>query len=869
MHPNDDILVTRTLCGDKSAFTLLMERYQGVVYRIAHQKVENHHDAEDIAQEAFLKAYCKLKTLKDRNTFPSWLYAITVNLCKSWWRKRKRQMETIELAEVAPLDPAIQFYERQEQKAVLWDSVNALAEKDRRIMTMFYREGYSTKEIGELMGITQNQVLVRLHRARKQLKEEFIMAHQTYAIGEVQLSFIEQVMERIHRMKPNFAPSNKPLAPWLATTTLVVIAMFVGLGVMQNPWFQSPYSLTGDESAVRIELMEAPIFRMPLPKQKTSKDTGNRSNVSALALANNSQEGENTEGTGWIQTNGPYGGRVSSLLATPDGTLYAGTGAGIFRSTDVGNSWTQSSTGLEDYGESLFAGVDSLVMIDGTLYAGGGDVFRSSDGGESWERVTQLRCKDVRALAVMGNTLYAGRNEEGIIRSTDGGEEWEPVITGLTNLRIRALTVVGTILYADTYDGVFRSTDGGEEWEPIKTQLAGMQQINSFAVIGNTFYMGTRGGLFRSKDKGNSLTRIGSELMSYVSALAVSNTILYAGAHTRTFAYDGIFRSTDGGDSWSEVNGTGLPNFGVYPLLAVDGTLYAGTSRGIFRLVEGEESWTEINHGLTNTTIHNLVFLGTTLYGIAYTGMEEYIVRTVDGGKSWTTVELPLTVTLTVSGSTLYAARISHGGGVFRLEEGENSWTKINSELETIRLLVVTGKTFYVCTESEGDGIFRLEAGDDSWTHLGLSDQRIKSLAVSGTNIYAGTGAGKIFRSVDGGNSWTQVNKGMESGSIRDVVFVGKTIYAETSNGVFRSTDDGDSWTPINNINLDRPVLSVSGTTLYAGTRLGNVFRLEKGSDSWEHVESMHRRIRSLAVSGNTLYAGTMYEGVFRISLER
>ena len=98
MHLEDGILVRRTLCGDKSAFALLVERYQGVVYRIAHREVGNHHDAEDIAQESFLKAYRKLKNLKDPNVFPSWLYAITVNLCNSWWRKQKRQMETTELS---------------------------------------------------------------------------------------------------------------------------------------------------------------------------------------------------------------------------------------------------------------------------------------------------------------------------------------------------------------------------------------------------------------------------------------------------------------------------------------------------------------------------------------------------------------------------------------------------------------------------------------------------------------------------------------------------------------------------------------------------------------------------------------------------
>jgi len=232
MHPNDDILVRRTLCGDNSAFALLVERYQGVVYRIAYREVENHHDAEDIAQEAFLKAYRKLKTLKDPNVFPSWLYAITVNLCKSWWRKRKREVETTELSET-PLAPATwQFYAQQEQRTALWDAVMALAEKDRRIMTMFYRDGYSTQEIGEQMGITQNQVLVRLHRARQKLKEEFIMAHQTYAIGEMQTSFIDQVMNALPKQysAPWHPIISLGLGKSVALVTATIVALAIGFG---------------------------------------------------------------------------------------------------------------------------------------------------------------------------------------------------------------------------------------------------------------------------------------------------------------------------------------------------------------------------------------------------------------------------------------------------------------------------------------------------------------------------------------------------------------------------------------------------------------------------------------------------------------
>jgi hypothetical protein len=62
-------------------------------------------------------------------------------------------------------------------------------------------------------------------------------------------------------------------------------------------------------------------------------------------------------------------------------------------------------------------------------------------------------------------------------------------------------------------------------------------------------------------------------------------------------------------------------------------------------------------------------------------------------------------------------------------------------------------------------------------------------------------------------------------------------------------------------------VLSVSGTTLYAGTNLHGVFRLEEGDDSWKPVGQMHRDVRSLAASETTIYAGTMDGGVFRISL--
>lgn len=89
MKNRDSDLIQRTLDGDQSAFTILVEKYQKGVHALVWQKIGDFHIAQEITQDAFLKAYQKLGTLKNHKLFSGWLYVIATRLCYDWCRKRR------------------------------------------------------------------------------------------------------------------------------------------------------------------------------------------------------------------------------------------------------------------------------------------------------------------------------------------------------------------------------------------------------------------------------------------------------------------------------------------------------------------------------------------------------------------------------------------------------------------------------------------------------------------------------------------------------------------------------------------------------------------------------------------------------------
>ena len=899
MALHDAELIQRTLSGDESAFGFLVDKYKRSVHALAYRKLGDFHTAEEITQDTFLKAYQKLSTLRDPVRFPGWLYVIAARCCISWFRQNRLQTESFDsLKREMNAQSWVKYADARLHEEV-HNALESLPESERTVLTLYYMAGMTCEEIGRFIGTSCGAIRDRLYRARIRLKEELTMIEETLGGFQLPPTVTQEIMRRIPNGSPNFAPTSKPLAPWIAATALTVIALLIGLGIKQTGTFQLPYSFDAPESATMVEIVDAPIIEMPPMKfsqvnraggiNAEESGNGNQEEGSAWGATSDSQNDIESDNIGWTQTNGPYGGTIISLHATPEGILFAGTNeGGIFRSTDGGETWAPASEGLRVYENNMLPVIFVLAQKGNTLYAGtNGNLFYSIDSGDSWQQLAHFQDEiGISGIAFIGDTIYIGRHtEDSVFFSNDNGRSWTQIDGGLTGRGGPSLFAIGTTLFAKTQRQLFRLKAGEDSWTKLTAVSDVSEKIVSFAISENNLYAATAdGGLFRSTDMGNSWNSIKPKTMQHFSGelAALGNTLFYIGSNS---ANGRVFRSTDAGNSLMMFN-SNLTNQSILSVTVLsEKILYVGTSSGVFRSGDGGESWTKINTGIVNTQIENLVFFRNALYTVTDDG----IVKSADGGNSWVPVNEGLVASegglLTVSGGKLYVATNElkpSTSGIYRLADDGNSWIPIQTNMESsnnriyvVNQLAISGETFYVVTQIAGARrLYRWRVGEDLWTQIRTQDFLSGgTLAVSGKTVYISAVRGKLFRSVDEGDTWTEVSQNLpnwdqEIGAY-DLAFIGETIYAKAGSGGGRSTDGGETWT---SIVAGLPggyieIQIVDGTTIY-GTSSHGIFRLTHGSDSWELIAPTQHDVMSLAFDGTTFYIGTQAEGVFRLSLE-
>ncbi len=180
MHEElDDVtLIKMTLQGQQQAFAGIVMRYQQYVFTLALRYVNNREQAEELAQDVFVKAYRYLADFKGESKFSTWLYTIVHTTCLSHLRKKKEQSISLDHDNMLAVagnntntEKASDRLENKTQKELLNKAIKLLPEADARVITLFYQAEQSVEEIGIIMGMDANNAKVRLFRARQKLKE--------------------------------------------------------------------------------------------------------------------------------------------------------------------------------------------------------------------------------------------------------------------------------------------------------------------------------------------------------------------------------------------------------------------------------------------------------------------------------------------------------------------------------------------------------------------------------------------------------------------------------------------------------------------------------------------------------------------------
>jgi len=175
MQPNtDQQLIDKTLKGDTRAFGELVERYQSFVFTIVIRIVKVREEAEEVAQDSFIKAFQSLASYRGESKFSSWLYSIAYRKALDALRKNKKNsslelIEEITEGDCSVIENALSYIEDQERSNVIKKCILELPEKEAAIITLFYFEEQSIKEIAKVTQLTEDNIKVKLYRSRKKL----------------------------------------------------------------------------------------------------------------------------------------------------------------------------------------------------------------------------------------------------------------------------------------------------------------------------------------------------------------------------------------------------------------------------------------------------------------------------------------------------------------------------------------------------------------------------------------------------------------------------------------------------------------------------------------------------------------------------
>lgn len=175
-YPGDKHYLDKVLGGNKNAYAFIVDRYRDNVFSLAHKICGSFEDAEEVAQDAFIKAFRSLGSFRNRSSFATWLYRITYNSAISHIRSRNRSVLKLEDFPADAVDflrdsESDEIAEIEYRRTLLNFAIQKLGDEERAIISMHYFQEMNLTEMAEITGIGKSNLKVRLFRARKKIEE--------------------------------------------------------------------------------------------------------------------------------------------------------------------------------------------------------------------------------------------------------------------------------------------------------------------------------------------------------------------------------------------------------------------------------------------------------------------------------------------------------------------------------------------------------------------------------------------------------------------------------------------------------------------------------------------------------------------------
>ncbi|NQV77724.1 MAG: RNA polymerase sigma factor [Lutibacter sp.] len=170
----DEYYIEQTLNGNVNAYAFLVEKYKHMVYTLTIRIVKNREEAEEISQDAFVKAFKKLDSFKGESKFSTWIYKIAYYASLDVIKKNKRfvnseNIDDFNEGDLGNIQDALEYLYENERKKVINDALLKLNEDERIILTLYYFEELSVKEISKVVNLSEDNIKTKLFRSRKKL----------------------------------------------------------------------------------------------------------------------------------------------------------------------------------------------------------------------------------------------------------------------------------------------------------------------------------------------------------------------------------------------------------------------------------------------------------------------------------------------------------------------------------------------------------------------------------------------------------------------------------------------------------------------------------------------------------------------------